>query len=229
MAYMILYTLSPILNTFVETVSARLFISVLAVFFFLEFTYGIFNLAAFNSGYSAMSFIGLYLLARFISKYSLKIRILNLSILSDFLLYLLFSVVPIILYFLTGQGFNMLAYSSPFVILASMFFFLAFTKIHISSKTINYLACSTLSIYLIHLHPLIYNHFINLMRWAYDLFGEIPYILFTIVFAICFGLCCIILDKGRIWLWDIICKHILNSTLSQFNKFIDKLYTRIGL
>ena len=67
------------------------------------------------------------------------------------------------------------------------------------------------------------------MRNAYDSLGGGLYIVFAIIFAICYGLCCVILDKGRIWTWNLLCKHLLDNILFLFNNIINKLYTRIGL
>lgn len=229
-AYLILYTISPILNAFAETANARLFVSVLVIFFFFEFTYGwIFGYGGYIGGYSALSFIGIYLLSRFLYKYSSRIKIFNLNTSKNLLLYLFFTIIPVILLFTTKHNLGTINYSSPFVILASVFFFLAFTKLHFSSKTINYISVSTFSIYIIHCHPLIAPHFINLMRSAYDSLGGGLYMLYAIIFAVCYGFCCVILDKGRIWTWNLLCKYLLDNILSQFNNFINKLYTRIGL
>lgn len=148
-SYLILYALSPILNTFIESSTPRIYASVLIVFFFMEFIYGwACDIAAFNSGYSTISFIGLYLLAQFTRRYLHKWTSLNIY--KCFLLYVLFSILPVAIFFLTRHQFNIIAYSSPFVILSSLFFFLAFNQMKISNKVINYLACSSLSIYLIH-------------------------------------------------------------------------------
>lgn len=226
-SYLILYALSPVLNAFIESSTPRIYASVLIAFFLMEFIYGwITNLAAFNSGYTTISFIGLYLLAQFVRRYSCKL--LSLSAYKCFLLYILFSILPVGIFFLTGHRCNMIAYSSPFVILSSLFFFLAFNQMRISSKVINYLACSSLSIYLIHLHPLIYKHFINLMRTTYEVLGGCLYVIFVLMFAVCFGMFCVLLDKARILSWNYLCSHIVNKVLLRFNKLIDRLYSCLG-
>lgn len=229
-AYLILYAIAPVLNAFTETANAKLHLSVLAIFFFLEFSYGwIYSYGHFGNGYSAISFIGLYLLARFLYKYSSKIKIFNLNTSKNLLLYLFFTIIPVILLFTTKHDFGTINYSSPFVILASVFFFLAFTKLHFSNKVINYISISTFSIYLVHCHPLIAPHFKELMRNAYNSLGGGLYIVFAIIFALCYGSCCVILDKVRIWTWNLLCKYLLNNLLNQFNTIINKLYTRIRL
>ena len=211
-SYLILYAISPILNAFIESSTPRLYASVLIVFFLMEFIYGwVWNIAGYNDGYTTISFIGLYLLARFVRRHSRKL--LSLRAYKCFLLYIIFSILPVSIFFLTGYRINMIAYSSPFVILSSLFFFLAFNRIKISSKVINYLACSSLSIYLIHLHPLISRHFINLMKTMYEALGGCLYMIFVLMFALCFGIFCVLLDKARIFSWNYLCTHIVDKAL----------------
>lgn len=227
-AYLILYAISPILNAFIESTTPRMFASVLIAFFLMEFIYGwATNIAAFNGGYTAISFVGLYLLAQFIRKYSLKLQ--KISISANFILYFVFSIMPVGLFFITGHKFNIMAYSSPFVILSSVFFFLAFNKMKLSNNVINYFACSTLSIYIVHLHPLICPAFINLMNVAYETLGGYGYALFVIVFAVCFGISCIIVDKLRIALWKFSCKFIIDRMVSKTTNWMNKIYSYIGI
>lgn len=224
-AYLILYAVSPILNAFIETVNVRTYLSVLVSFFLLEFAFGwMSNVAGavYNEGYSAISFMGLYLLARYLYKYPTKI--ITFSIPQNIMLYFLFSLLPILLFFLTKREFNYMAYTSPFVISASVFFFMAFNKMKFSNKVINYLACSSFAIYLVHLHPLVKDHFICLMRSAFEKLGGM-YILFAVSFAIILGLICMILDKVRIFVW----KQILKSDLiHRLHLQIENLYSKIG-
>lgn len=224
-AYLILYAVSPILNAFIETVNVRTYLSVLVSFFLLEFAFGwMSNVAGavYNEGYSAISFMGLYLLARYLYKYPTKI--ITFSIPQNIMLYFLFSLLPILLFFFTKREFNYMAYTSPFVISASVFFFMAFNKMNFSNKVINYLACSSFAIYLVHLHPLVKDHFICLMRSAFEKLGGM-YILFAVSFAIILGLICMILDKVRIFVW----KQILKSDLiHRLHLQIENLYSKIG-
>ncbi|MBP3566939.1 MAG: acyltransferase family protein [Paraprevotella sp.] len=224
-AYLILYAVSPILNAFIETVNVRTYLSVLVLFFLLEFAFGwMSNVAGavYNEGYSAISFMGLYLLARYLYKYPTKI--ITFSIPQNIMLYFLFSLLPILLFFLTKREFNYMAYTSPFVISASVFFFMAFNKMKFSNKVINYLACSSFAIYLVHLHPLVKDHFICLMRSAFEKLGGM-YILFAVSFAIILGLICMILDKVRIFVW----KQILKSDIiHRLHLQIENLYSKIG-
>ena len=227
-SYLILYVLSPILNAFIESSTPKIYASVLIVFFLMEFIYGWhWDYAAFKNGYSTISFIGLYLLAQFVRRYLHKLQ--SLGIYKCFLLYIIFSILPVGVFFLTGREFNLLAYCSPFVILSSLFFFLAFNQIKITSNIINYFAVSSLSIYLVHIHPLANRWFVALMNTAYDLLGGFYYSLFVLVFSVCFGVICIIVDKIRIFLWKSLCNIIIDKVIFKINKFMDKVYTCLGI
>lgn len=72
-AYATLYILSPILNAFVAKASKKEFASVLLVFFIFQTVYGWSGAAKFvEGGYSSFSFIGLYLLSKYVKTYGLK-------------------------------------------------------------------------------------------------------------------------------------------------------------
>ena len=222
-SYLILYTIAPILNVFVDSSSPKMFASVLAAFFFCEFVLGwCVGVSDFHGGYSALSFVGLYLLAQFIRKYSLRLQSIGVGV--NLLLYLLFSIIPVLIYFLTGFSFGTISYVSPFVISASVFFFLAFNKMKMSSKVINYLASSAFSIYLVHQHPLVIKHFISFMNSTYMALGGYWYVLFVIAFAVCLGVLCILLDKVRILLWNLLCRLCIDRLILRFQKVVEKVF-----
>ena len=86
-AYLGLYVLSPILNAFLEHCSKRQLEYVLIAFYTFQTFYGfIGNVDFFCSGYSTFSFIGLYLLSRYLRLYGTALSksggcgLLNLSI-----------------------------------------------------------------------------------------------------------------------------------------------------
>lgn len=66
-AYLLLYIISPVLNAFVENVSRRTLRNVLVAYWGLLVLLGwVFEATDYiNNGYSIVSFVGLYLLARY--------------------------------------------------------------------------------------------------------------------------------------------------------------------
>ena len=81
-AYLLLYILSPVLNAFIGYASRALFKKVLLYFFLFEFIYAwlFYGAAAhIQDGYSTISFVGLYLLARYFRLYQPLIHWLTKS------------------------------------------------------------------------------------------------------------------------------------------------------
>lgn len=70
--YLLLFLLAPVLNAFVETASRTRFAQVLICLFAVQFVYGFLTdtVVSINNGYSLYSFIGLYLLARYVRLYA---------------------------------------------------------------------------------------------------------------------------------------------------------------
>lgn len=69
-AYICLYILTPVLNAFVSTASKKQMLLVLLMFFAFQTVYGWTGSAQFIvGGYSTISFIGLYLLGRYLKLY----------------------------------------------------------------------------------------------------------------------------------------------------------------
>ena len=69
-AYLQLFILAPVLNSFTESASQHVLKLVVLVFLAFEFIYGwVGGVGNFADGYSGIHFVGLYLLARYIRKY----------------------------------------------------------------------------------------------------------------------------------------------------------------
>ena len=200
--YLILYSVSPVLNSFMENASRKQYLAVVALFFTWEFIFGWVtdvNSTSFKDGYSAISFIGLYLLAGFLRKHCPWRQ--KIKIKTSFAIYLLFTLIPVCLYIITQKEWRVTSYCSPFVITATTFFFLAFERMKVRSAFINSLGVSAFAIYLIHMHPAVYKYYQSAMREAYELLGGGLYMMACIIFAFCYGMACIALDKLRILVW----------------------------
>lgn len=210
-AYVGLYCFAPVLNSFIENTDKKGFGLIVIIFFALEFIYGWLGaMGSYLNGYSFISFIGLYLLGRYIKLYPVRI-IASCNKYYFLLLYLLFSLIPSIFSFITighwNIDFNTIAYSSPFVVGASVFLLLFFTEVKIRSRVINWIAASALSIYLFHLHPVI----MPLFRKAFlSLYNEMPllcYFFVASILIIVVGFIVVLIDKIRIYIWDLLVRH----------------------
>lgn len=133
--YLGLYILSPALNTYTNNSPQNAQAKLLIVFFVFEALYGwLLKPDYFSAGYSIISFVGLYLLARYLrTKYE---SIQKHGAALYFSGYLFLTIIPAIISFVglkyTGHVFSFVAYSSPIVIAASAYLFLGFSKLKIT-------------------------------------------------------------------------------------------------
>lgn len=205
--YVGLYIISPVLNSFVNHADKKMFKMVLILFFVFQSVYGWFFIAQdyILNGYSAWSFMGLYLLARYVRIHSPKYSMMNHR--KDIMIYFMLSLLSgiLMLFFVYLDKFTyfvlFMQYSSPLVIAASLFLLLYFSKLRIQSRTINWIAASCFAVYLSHFYlfsmymrPLIQNIYHNNTGGV---------ILFKIVFALAiFYVMAILVDKLRIFVWE---------------------------
>ena len=224
-AYLCLYALSPILNSYIESSSKLQLRSTIIAFFLIEFIYGwMTNMASFNGGYSTISFIGLYLLARYVNKYSLSLK--SIKPIVSLGCYISLTIIPTIIAFFgikyTGHGFSPITYCSPFVILAALFLLLFFQSFTFRSKFINWVACSVFPVYLIHLNPMIVPFFREIMYSAHQTLNGFVYCIFSLGLAILLCLSCAVIDKARILSWKAISPSV-SSLISMIEKGISNL------
>lgn len=210
-SYLILYALAPVLNSFAATTSRQTFQGVLFAWFLAEFAYGFLGgQGYFDRGFSPLFFIGLYLLARYVRLY--PERVFTFKGGTDISIYTAACLLSALLFWFGykwfGKGFHLNQYDSPLAIIASLYFLLAFSKMHFSKTWINWMASSAFAIYLIHVHSLFYPTFkswVAQIRDAYGLYSIGPLLVFILAIAVA----CILIDKPRIWLWDRLnCKRV---------------------
>ncbi len=91
-------------------------------------------------------------------------------------------------------------YNHPAVVVASLFFFLAFTRMDFRSKAVNWLAAGAFAIYVIHMNYLVAPHYRAAMVRLYDAFG-IWFFLLMLPAVLLVGMACILVDKVRIPVW----------------------------
>jgi hypothetical protein len=126
-------------------------------------------------------------------------------------LYIIISVFSAIsslsLMYSFGKGGTVLfLYSSPLVILSSVFFFLFFTKLSFQSQFINWISVSCFAVYLVHTSPYIFHiHYIDVIRCWYETESRISFFLNTSGLIIFFFAFSIIFDKVRVLAWNTFC------------------------
>lgn len=209
--YIGLYLIAPMLNLFAEKLSKRQLVYFLLVYFAYQTMSQLFAPYSFNGGYSVLSFIGLYLIGRLFS----KIDFLSFRWFKSNTLIVVWGGVTLLLTMSTllfailenrtganiGDGLFGMNYNNPIVIVQSIIGFLFFLTINIKSRIINWLACSALSIYLLHLYPGWKHSFIDLGKsfYQYDMFTQYS---LQILLIIAVSITAVLIDKVRMACFD---------------------------
>lgn len=201
-AYIALYIIAPVINSFTEHCSQKQLLNMLIIFYIFQTLFGWISNATYfiSAGYSAFSFIGLYLIGRYIKIYNI-----SCSSSKSIMMYSLCCIV-IGLTFIAGAYKESLAllnrgaaYSSPFVIAAAVFLLLLFKNFRIQNKIINFIAASCFGVFLGHF--MIFKYVSKAAIYiSHDYSGIIMFILLTVlIFTFYIG--CILIDKLRLITW----------------------------
>lgn len=204
-AYLLLYILSPVLNTFVEHATRKTFKTVLLCFFAFVCTYGWYGAAKFMmGGYSPLFFIGLYLLARYMRLYNPSF--MHFKITTDILIYcgvclfVTFASISAPL-FLNRFFIAFYDYISPTCIIAAVYLFLTFSKIRFYCKFVNWCGISCFAVFLLHKNPSTLYHYKNLFAYLHTIYSPLQYWLVTMLILVVIFLLAVTIDKIRILLW----------------------------
>lgn len=213
-SYLCLWLFAPVLNSFIVYADKKTYISVLVAFFAFQSVYSfIFNGASFlMKGYSAMSFMGLYLLAAFCKKH----MDLNKYNVSDFALgYLVISLLQTIIFvFAKYWGYSAISsriccYSNPLNILSALLLLLCFSKISFKSKVVNQIAMSCFAVYLLHCNPFMYSYYLDSIRCISS--SNVLFKILYILLCICIWfIISILLDRLRSLIWKLL-PHTINA------------------
>lgn len=211
-AYICLYFFAPILNSFVEYASRKEFKFFLISFFLFQTIYGwLFTKSTeyIQGGYSPLSFMGLYLLARYIRIYkpSWSLKPLQFQILYYlFLLALVVgtSIIPHCFHasLTTIYGYNLLTYISPTTILMASLMITMTSKLHYSSKAINWIASSSFAVYMVYVNPHILTPYRDLFSEIHTDYQGVAYWMIVILLSLLMYFGVIIIDQIRKYLWD---------------------------
>ena len=210
-AYIILFILSPALNLIAEQTTKSFFRTIIITFFIIQtlFAY-VSNSTWFDDGYSPLSFIGLYLLARYIRIYKPSFSVFQKH--TDLGIYigisLIITVLSIFIFKWYGTGGRLFNYTNPLIIASSVFFVLFFSKIRMKNSLIlNWFAVSSIGAYLLHMNPLVFEpYFISTLKSIGNTESTIILCLQVFAFLVCVFLLGILLDKLRMVLWKLVLK-----------------------
>lgn len=208
-AYMILYLFAPVLNAFVENVSREQLKTFLVAFFIIQIVYGFYHYGGwYAGGYSPLSFMGLYLLARYMRLYPCRFTQFNkyMDLTLYFVISLLTAICSLALTWFYGKGSTVLfLYSSPMVILSSVFFFLFFTKLSFQNRFVNWVAASCFAVYLVHNSPYIFHtYYTGVVKYWFDTEPRSAFLLYCTCLIMGVFLCSVLFDKVRIMVWKVL-------------------------
>lgn len=225
-AYVLLYMLSPMLNALAEKLSSKELLFTIIILYISELVI--------TPRCGSMNYGIIYLIGRFICK-SKAVERLNLNVawgywISTLIIFALVYFSYTLLNINTAErmcGFVFgYSYSGPFVILQAIFLFLVFARMNFTSKFINWCSASCLSIFLIHMHPVINKiGYYSFTESLYD-FPVLQHIgvLLLLIISVFFG--CILIDKIRIFISDIVyallckVKQLLPQRLFELETYI---------
>ena len=209
-AYLVLYIMAPMLNAFVEKSDKLTLKRFLLLFFIVQTIASIFtNVGFYKAGYDPLSFIGLYLLARYFRIYKEnKGKYLYLFI---FVLCALLNTLGCLSAGSTGISYGTITsicmmYTNPLNITGALCLLLFFTKLDFKSKAVNYVATSCFAVYLLHMHFCVSDYYLNTAKELYERFSGITYFATIIVLFVAVFIVSILLDRIRIvcfnYLWN---------------------------
>lgn len=219
--YVLLMLISPLLNKLLSTLNQHDYWVGLGILSLLDIGYGFFLNKHFDAyGYSLLHFILLYYIGNMLQKHRLNSIYKSGGVFNYFMHH-----IDIIVSLQDTQWDVKLAtsYSSPLVLIGSIYIFTFFTNLSISyCPTINFIAASTLPVYLIHDAG-------NIANWYYQQIGtwfkELSLINFAIHAAslvIILFTFAILIDQPRKWIWKLLLNQI--PSIQSIKKYENIIY-----
>lgn len=210
--YLYLFLVSPMINLWLKHATERQRWYMVVVFGFVACYMAVSKGdSSMSNGKNLTNFIYFYLVGNQLHYY--RERWMNIKTSKLLLCYIVFNMVILALeYFMNGNVVGKLVktlsfpYSSPLILIGAIMFFMIIGKQHIQSRFINYVAASSLAIYLIHgsrpylpqLHGVVCEYLQGVAGNNMPLLGS--YTIYTLVVIIV----CVCIDKCLTPVWSII-------------------------
>lgn len=205
-AYFALMLLSPILNEGAGRLSTRHLSWTVAGFLIYNLWAGWWWGGKFNpTGYTVVNLVLIYLIGQLLRRLSdntlMPVNRMRVACIITYIL----STIGILVSTLLLPSNMAFAYNSPFVILASVSFFMIFNTLQLKSAIINRLAVSAFAVYLIHKTPFIWNgYFRPTVKWAWTNL-DLPVFTITMIASVV-GIYLVVwvIDRLRQLMWNYI-------------------------
>ena len=206
-AFLLLYLFAPMLNLFVDNLLQRKFLWFVVAFAVIQTVHGFFTQAPwFDKGQSPLTLMLLYLMGRYLRCYPCRFTKYSKKV--DMMSYLLISLITAFLAFISvkygAEGYRLFSYASPLLIMASVYFFLFFTKLSFRSSLVNWVAVSSFAVYVVNCEGhswIIYTRIIG-NWWKTESIGT--FVLYTIFAIVTVFIIAIVLDKIRYYSFKLV-------------------------
>lgn len=166
--YLFLYLLSPLINRVIKGMTLTIQIVVLVILSWISCWCGLMGFdASLHEGYNVLHFTLLYLIGNTLAVYKDKCNsIPTWAVVSAYVLLAVGSVVCAFCGMAYLPKYTIIfhwlfEYNSLLLILQAVLFFMLFMRLHFQSRAVNYMASSSLAIYLIHCCDVLFRHFIK--------------------------------------------------------------------
>ena len=192
-AYLGLLVIVPFLNMGVEKFSKKQMLIFLGVFYVIfavpDFLFGAPGFGVIG-GNSAIWFVFLYMLGRYLRLYPLNLKtgVLILIFLAG-----LAGETALLFFHIRGADID-----SPFIVMECVSLLLLFSKLSFKSKAVNWIAASSTMVYLTNLHPVLVDYFTGGLKKLEAENTTPKWLVFCFVFCIVWFVASILFDKLRI-------------------------------
>lgn len=205
MAYLILYLFAPMMNMFIESLAQKQFLYFLLVYMGIQFLHGfVIQESWFDKGMSPLTLMSLYMTGRYMRLFPNRYTTMNKWV--DMLIYFVVSLLGAVLTFAGvrhgAEGYRLFSYASPTIIIASVFFFLFFTKISFKSRLVNWLAASAFAVYVLNCEGRFWSFYLTTNHSWWINGSPSAYLIKTLLLDVGVFVVAIILDKVRIMVWQ---------------------------
>lgn len=205
-SYIGLYLFSPVLNSFIKSADKKTFLYVLASFYVFQTGYAFLGGGAnfLVKGYSALSFMGLYLLINYVKEH---VDYLKYTKTQYLMWYIIATLVLTITYIgAGGMGYSfissrMCCYSNPIVIISALLLFLYFAQLKLNNRFINWLGASSFAVYLLHCSPNMYELYLNSIKSVVVSHNNSGYII-ALGVIVCWFVVAVLVDQLRVFIWN---------------------------
>lgn len=207
--YLFLMLFSPIINSFIEKYDRRkgaflVFVLLLFEFWFDCITHT--EYLGFRCGYSVQHFVIVYMVARYI--YIYRDKLMKYKCWYWIGGYFLCSIIILLMY-VCGVNY-VWQYSNPMVIISAVFSFVPFLYRCYVNRWVNWVARSTLAVYIIHVTVPVYNIVVYYDTYILNHYRYSVYLVLAMVGVIGVFVFCVIYDKLRSLLTDPIFNYIIS-------------------